>query len=354
MLFDRPLIAIDIGSSSIKMVELGGTDSARRLNRFAVEQLPPGLVTDGTITDTAPVQAALSKLVKSVGVKGRRATVSIGGSGVLIKKIAVPMGTDVAIDEQVNYAAEQAFQIDPAELYRDHVLLPTEDGKDGQIDALVVGARREIIEQYVSVVRGAGMRIGVIECSSFSLANIFEYSYGTVDGLCALISIGASYCQMSFLYNGRYIFNRDIPFGGEMYTRRIMEALGSSFENAEAMKLSASSGVQSAPQDVTSLISEVNSQIVGELNSTVAYFGQSGEIPAGTVLKYAFLTGGACRTVGLDAAIAAMLQVPVYPLNPFQRLQISEKKFQMDQLMAVSPMLAVATGAGMRQKGDKE
>ena len=80
MLFDRPLIAIDIGSSSIKMVELGGTDSARRLNRFAVEQLPPGLVTDGTITDTAPVQAALSKLVKSVGVKGRRATVSIGGS----------------------------------------------------------------------------------------------------------------------------------------------------------------------------------------------------------------------------------------------------------------------------------
>ena len=354
MIFKRPLVAIDIGSSSIKLVELDGKESSLRLRRFAVELLPPGLVTDGVITEPGAVKLALSKLAKSSGVNGRRASVSIGGSGVLIKKVPVPLGKDLSLDEQVNYAAEQAFQIDPGELYRDHIVLPEEAGKEGEIDALVVGARREIIEQYVSVIREAGMRLGVIECSAFSLANVFEYNYGIVEGLCAIISIGASYCQMSFLFNGRFIFNRDLPFGGEMYTRRIMESMGLTFENAEALKISASSGASSAPQDVTSLISSVNNQIVSDITSTLAYFVQSGDIPAGTPLKYAFLAGGASRTIGLDAAIAAMLQVPVYPLNPYQRIEFDDKKFSIDQLMAISPVLAVATGAGMRSLGDKE
>ncbi len=133
-----------------------------------------------------------------------------------------------------------------------------------------------------------------------------------------------------------------------------METLNQQYDSAESLKLAASMSSTGASPDVLKIISEINDQVVYDLNATLAYFMQSGDVAAGTTLKYAFLTGGASRTIGLDAAIATGLQAAVYQLNPFQRINVNDNKFQIDQLIAMSPVLGVVAGLSLRQMKDKE
>lgn len=348
-----PFLAIDIGSSSIKMVELTGKGASKTLKSFSVEDLPPGIVHDGVIQDVGPVQQCLHKMARGLNKKNRRVALSIGGSALVIKKVSIQIGKDIVLEEQIPFHAEQAFQLDPSTLYYDWAELPDRGNQTDAKDVLLVGARREIVEQYVACIREAGMRVGVIECSAFSAANIFEHNYGVIDGLVAVISIGASHTQISFILDGVFQFSRDIPIGGETYTRKIMDAMAQPYEGAEALKLAPSMNAAVATPEMTRIFTEVNELLVQDLNSTLTYFLQSSDTPQGAFLKYVFLSGGAARTPGLDTSIAAGLQAPVFPLNPFQRISVNDRKFPLEHMLSVSPVLGVAAGLALRTPRDK-
>lgn len=347
-----PLLAMDIGSSSIKIVELTGKPTAKNLKSFSIEMIPAGLVREGVIQDLGAFQGCLNEIARSVKGKERRVSLSLGGSALVIKRVAIQIGKDIVIEEQIPYHAEQAFQLDPSNLYFDWVLLPSRADRPESADVMLVGARREIVEQYITCVREAGLRIGVIECSAFSAANILEHNYGIIEGLVALISVGASHTQITFILDGVFQFSRDIPIGGEAYTRRIMEAANQSFEAAESLKLAASHSVGGSAE-ISAIFAEINEQIVYDLSSTMTYYLQSGEAPPGAVLKYAFLTGGAARTPRLDSAIAAGLQAAVYQLNPFQKINVNDRILPIDRVVSVGSVLAVATGLALRTYNDK-
>lgn len=357
MIFNRSLIAVDIGSSSIKMMELSG-GSSRKLKSYGIELLPPGAIDDGVILENSAVKDTVAKLASSMRVKGRRAAVSLSGSGVLVRKVTVPVGRDVGLEEQIPFHAEQAFQLDPSGLYYDFVRLPSNDGNPDEIDILLVGARRETVEQYVVCVKEAGMKLGVIECNAFSLFNAFEQNYGSMEGLVALVNVGASHTQIALINNGVFLFNRDIPIGGATYTRRIMELLGKSYDESERRKIAFSiSGTSESSEEILRVMGEINEQLVYELNGTLSYFLKTEAANSADTLKYVFMTGGASRTPGLDSAVASYLKAPVYPLNPFQRIEVSGNQFgasSLGHLATVSSVLGVATGLGLRRLQDKE
>jgi type IV pilus assembly protein PilM len=107
--------------------------------------------------------------------------------------------------------------------------------------------------------------------------------------------------------------------------------------------------------ELQKVINEINDQIVDEFKNTVTYFSQTQ--PEGietSPLGYLFMTGGGAGIPGLDAALAAATQVPVHMINPFQRIKVNEKKFPLATIMPQAPLLAIATGLGMRRKSDNK
>ena len=248
----------------------------------------------------------------------------------LIKKVGV-QAKDAGLAEQVYYEAEQQFQADMSEIYFDYAE-PGAGAQAGEGQPVVlVGAKREMVEQYIGVIRACGMRTGVVECGVFSVANMFEHNYGTVEGLTALVNIGASITQVSLVTQGEYVYTRDISIGGEEYSRRIMELLGVDRGNAETLKMGVSQGDGNVPQELHKVLGELNEQLVGEVQVTIDYFFQGADAAARSGgLTSVFLTGGGSRLLGLDAALAAALQIPVQIINPFQRIEINPKKFQID------------------------
>jgi type IV pilus assembly protein PilM len=352
-MLNRPFVAIDIGSSAIKVVELGGAKQ-KNLRALGLEVLPAGAVVDGMIQNQDAVEGVLRELLKKlkIGTRGRRAALALNGSSVLIKKVQVQV-KDNELAEQVYYEAEQHFQADMAEIYFDYTELPPAAGETGGQPVLLVGAKREMVEQYIALVRSVGMRTGIVECGVFSAANMFEYNYGVVEGLTAVVNIGASITQVGLVANGDYVYTRDIAIGGEEYSRRIMEVLAVDRDNAETLKVAVSQGDGSVPHELHKVLGELNEQLVAEIQVTIDYFFQSGEGAAkGGGLTSLFLTGGGSRILGLDAALAAALQIPVQIINPFQRVEVNPKKFQMDYILMQGHLYGVAVGLGLRASGD--
>jgi type IV pilus assembly protein PilM len=356
-MFNRPLIAIDIGTSAIKVVELSGMQR-KKLRALGLETLPPGTVANGVIQNEEAVREILGGLLKKLRLSttGRRAALSLGGSLVRLKRLQVAGLKEQSLEEQMYYEAEQYFQADMAEIYFSFDQVQGPPGPGGETSVVLVGAKREMVEQYIAVVRGCGLRTGVVECTAFSVGNMFEYNYGVLDGLAAIVNIGASASQISLFGRGQYLFTRDLPLGGDEYSRRIMETLGVDRNNAEALKIAVSQGENgpaAPPEGLTKVLGELNEQVVGEIQTTVEYFFQTGEIAAQEgALQAVYLTGGGARILGLDAALAASLQIPVQIVNPFQRVEVDPKRFQMEHILMQGHLYGVAVGLGMRNLDD--
>jgi type IV pilus assembly protein PilM len=351
-MFKRPLIAIDIGSSAVKIVELSG-GSQKKLLSMGMELVPAGAIVDGNIANAEVVAELVRNLLKRLNIspRGRRVALSLGGSSVLMKRVLIG-ASENTLEEQIYYDVQQHFQIDPSEIYYDYALMTADNPEVKDTPVLLVGSKRDLVENYIGMLHTVGMKAGVIECDVFSVSNMFEYNYGVVEALTAIVNVGANVTQVALLFRGEYVYTRDIAVAGEEYTRKIMDALGCDRPNAELLKIGASLGSKDVPPEVAPIINEINEQLVSEVHLTVDYFIQSGDIQTGA-LSSVFLTGGGARVLGLDAALAAVLQVPVQVINPFQRVDVNPRKFNMDTLMQQGHLYGVAVGLGLRAIGDK-
>lgn len=353
--FNRPLIAIDIGTSSIKMIELGGRH-ARELRAIGLETLPPGTVVDGTIQDVETVERIIRELLKKLKIitTGRRAAIAVGGNGVIIKRVNVDTSKGTELAEQIFYEAEQHFQHDMADLYFDYHELQPANKESTKKPVLLVGAKREVVELYIAAVRGAGLRVGVVDTDVFSVSNMFEHNFGMTEGLVGLVNIGATITQVSLVWRGQYLYTRDIAMGGQEYTRQMVDQMKIDRDNAESLKISASQGDGSVPAEAQKIFSSVNDQLVSEIKSTIEYFFSGGEMPVETgPLQAIFVTGGGSKMLGLDAAIAATMGTTVKILNPFHRIDVNPRKFQLDYLLMQGHLYGVAVGLGLRGIGDR-
>lgn len=355
MLSQRPLIALDIGSSSVKILELTG-GHRRKLAAIGLDLLPPGTIVEGEIRDESVVLEVCQGLMEKLRImpKSKRAAIALGGSAVTVKKIAVHLDPRGNVEEQIYYEAEQYLGRDISDLYFRFKLLSERPDEQGAVPVVLAGARRDLVEQHMSVVRRVGLRIGVVDCQPLCLTNMFEANYPPIEPAIAILNIGASVSQLVLMKNGQILFSRDIYIAGDEYTRQIAESLGVSYENAEGLKVAISVGEQSAPNEVKSVVDHLNQLMANEIRSAFEFYEHQGDAQRQGPITHLLLSGGGARVFGLDAALTAMLQLPVQMARPFQSIEVPMGKFDTDYILSQGHLYGVAMGLGLRLCGDHE
>ncbi|MGI9025785.1 MAG: pilus assembly protein PilM, partial [Burkholderiaceae bacterium] len=104
-----PLIGLDLSSSSVKLVELGGSEeSGFRLERYAIESLPKGAIADGNIENIEAVSEAVKRAVRKSGTRARNVAMALPSAAVITKRIVLPGGlSEEALEVQVESEANQ-------------------------------------------------------------------------------------------------------------------------------------------------------------------------------------------------------------------------------------------------------
>ena len=126
----RQLLGLDIGSSSIKLVQIKEQRGHHILQKFGVKELEPEVIVDGTVMDEGRVVSAIKELLAEQNVKLKQVAVSISGHAVIVKKITLPPMPDEELDAQVRLAAEQYIPFDINEVNLDFYVLPPSENPD--------------------------------------------------------------------------------------------------------------------------------------------------------------------------------------------------------------------------------
>ena len=353
MLFKKPMLSIDIGSSSIKAVEISG-GKQKKLRNLGLELLPRGAIEAGVVKEPEVVFKVFKTLVDRLKLvsRNRRIAISVSGVSTLIKRVAVSLNEDDDTNEALYEEAKQQFHSNLEDMYFRHQEIESSFVDEGHRAFILVAAKIATVEHYVELMHRVGLKVGIIDCDVFCLANMFDYNYPVADALTMAINVGASTTQVIFLYNGEFLFSREFFVGGNDISERIAEQLHVDFDNAEALKISASMGDQSIADRVRSSIQEVNAQIAAEINTTLSYF-QSEEM-SGRFAKvdHIFMAGGAASTLDLGTTISGVLKAPVQLINPFQRIDIKPSGIDMDYIMTQGALFGISMGLGLREIGE--
>jgi len=349
------LIGLDIGTSSIKFCQLKEGKRNYQLVNFGQAYLPPETIVDGAIIAGNTIIDTLKELFSAHKVKGRDVALSVSGHSVIIRKITLPTMTYQRLRESIQWEAEQYIPFDLNDVYLDfEILTPAESNRD-QMDVLLVAAKKEIVNDYVDVVRQAGLTPRVVEVDCFSVQNQFEVNYELpLTETIVLINIGAVVTNVNVISRGITMFTRDIyPIGGNLYTEELQKHLDVAFDEAEILKAGGELGSDAdavVPQEVERVIYSVSDTVASEIQRSLDFFfANSPE----SRLSRIFLSGGTAKIPSLYRIIEQKLGVPVEIINPFKNIEVDGNRFNLEYLRDVAPMAAVATGLSLRRIGDR-
>jgi type IV pilus assembly protein PilM len=255
--------------------------------------------------------------------------------------------TQEELEESIQWEAEQYIPFDVEDVNLAYQVLKG-GGSDGNMDVLLVAAKKDKIHDYTSVVTQAGRNPVLVDVDVFALQNCFEMNYDADDSEgVALVNVGASTTNVAIVKGATSIFWRDISVGGNHYNDALRKELNVTFEQAETLKRGQSvDGV--APDKLPAILASVNDFIGGEIQKTIDFFKNT---TPGESIARMVLAGGSARVPHLRESLAERFGVAVEPLNPFNRVQIG-KGISPETLDELSPSVSIAVGLASRRLGD--
>jgi len=341
------LVGLDIGSSSVKVCQLKQTKRGFQLQCFGMIPLPPEAIVDGSIMNATAVVDAVRELMASQRIKLKDVAVSVSGHSVILRKINLPVMTREELDESIQWEAEQYIPFDINDVNIDVSILNNHNDQ-GQMDVLLVAAKKDMINDYINVVREAGLQAGVVDVDSFAVQNAFEVNYSLPVGeTVALINVGASVVNINVVHSAISAFTRDIAQGGNQYTDEIQKQLNVSYDEAEALKIGGGGNDQDSvvPQEVERVMQQVSETIANDVQRSLDFYAATS---ADAAINRIYLSGGCAKVPALSRAVESKTGVPVESLDPFRQVDIGARGLDPQFLRMQAPLATVSVGLALR------
>lgn len=346
----KEIVGIDIGSSSVKLVQLREVKGGYQLVSLGMTPLPPEAIVDNAIMDSSSVVQAIRDLVESQKIKTKNVATSISGHSVIIRKVQLPIMTEEELEASIQWEAEQYIPFEISEVNLDFQILGPDPKDPSQMTVILVAAKKDFVNDYMAVFKECGLTPMVMDIDCFALENAFEANFGFgEDEVVALINMGASAMNVNILKGGGTVFTRDIQVGGNMFNEEIQKRLGLNGDDAEKVKLGGeAAGID--PEAVADVVTDAAETLAQEVQRSLDFFSATS---ADEKVQKLFIAGGVAKIAQVKSALEQRLGIPVEVLNPFQAIAVNDKGFDPEYIAAVGPLYTVATGLAMRRLGDK-
>src|SRR6266498_3370837 len=235
MLFGRKqsLVGLDIGSHTIKAVELEGESSRNyRMTRWGISAPLAEAIVDGEIMDRQLVTDAISNLLESRGIRSRN---------------------DVSLDFEILGASPN----DPK-----------------QMQVLLVAAKKDMVMSFSDLMREAGLQPIIVDVDSFAAQNALQanYDFGTEE-VVAILNIGAEITNINIIQGGVPYFTKDLQVGGNSFIEAAQRKFNlSQSEAAAAVRGESGGGLEMAP-----VVEQVCESVATALERAQVYLRTSNE-----------------------------------------------------------------------------
>lgn len=376
------VVGIDIGSRTIKVAELRGQGKDVVVTALGMAATPEGAVDHTGIYNGDAVAGALKEALQKSGASVSQAVVSIAGqASVLVRTLEVPRMSANELREHMQWEINRNIPFSESTVVSDFKVLADEDPNSQNMDVVMAISPQSAIDGIMACVKKAGRQLAAIDVEPMGLARSLDASYGDdwKDQTVCIIDLGHKTTSINIYKNGKLLMPRQVPIGGEMFTKAIADKTGVPMSDAEHTKLSidltnvpvaggggtqafqpynpfaeeaepAADAPAAEPAAITpaagggpaSAMNDVLSEFVSEVRRSIDYFKSRG---AG--VDRMSLCGGGAMMRGFAEYLGQSVGLPCDVYDPLKRLQVSAKKSQPEMLDQHRQEFAVAVGNGL-------
>lgn len=346
----KNVIGLDIGSSSIKLVELTEGKNGYRLQNLAISPLPPEAIVDGALMDSVTIVDTIKEMISTTKTKTKNVVTSLSGHSVIVKKITLPFMTEAELEESIQWEAERYIPFDINDVNIDFQIFGAGSENPDLMDVILVAAKKDIINDYVSVLVEAGLNPVIIDIDAFALENMIAINYEIEkDEIIAIANVGANVTNINIIKNNISAFTRDIFKGGNLITEELQRQLHIDYDEAEKIKIGSKIDVSSQPI-VQKVLKTASEALAIEIGNTLEFYQSTTTYEK---ISKLYLSGGGAKVKDFDIILQQQTGIPVEIINPFKKIEYSEKNFDIEYLREIGPVMAVGVGLASRKVGDK-
>jgi len=346
----KELIGLDIGSSGVKLAHMKGIGGEYKVKKYGVFPLTPDAIVDGAIMDHAVVIEGIRTALRELKVREKEVAISLSGHSVILKKVVLPTTTPEELEESIQWEVEQYIPFDIKDVRIDFQVIGPLKDDPSKMDVLLVAVKTDLVNDYLSVVKDAGLTPAIVDIDSIAVGNAFELCRSVSDEQVPMvINVGASFMNINILHAGIPLFTRDVPMGGGIYTSEIQKQLAVSYETAEELKTGRKDAEDRA-EKLTEIMRTVSTILATEAQRSHNFF--SATYPDRLVTKV-YLTGGGSKAKFLKESLAEKIGVEVEFFDPFEGLSLDERTVDPAAVSMNSMAGAVSIGLALRNLEDR-
>lgn len=341
----KPVIGLDISSTSVKLLELSRSGDRYRVESYTVKALPPNAVVEKNIADSAAVAEVVRSMVKQSKTKLKHAAVAVAGSAVITKMIDMPADlNDDAMEGQIAAEADQYIPFPLEEVALDFEVQGISPRNPDQVEVLLAACRRENVEVRQQVLADSDLIAEKVDIEAYCMERAFELIAEQLEDqegqVVAIIDIGATMTTLSVLVDGKTVYTREQLFGGRQLTEEIQRRYGLSREEAGLAKKQGG-----LPDDYEmEVLTPFKDAVVQQVTRSLQFFFSASQY---NDVDYIILAGGVASLEGLVGLIEEKLGTQTVVANPFARMSVSSRVNAVS-LANDAPALMIVTGLAMR------
>ena len=344
---EKSYLSLDIGSSSVKMLEVRGENRALQVLSAGIVPLPADAVQSNMVQDSESVTYAIQTLVEENRVKATEVVTAVPGPAVIIKRANFPAQDMQELRETILSEAGNFIPESLENVNLDYQIFDRSTDT-GIVDVLLVAVRKDVIESFLTPISDAGLSPIIVDVDYFALENMFELNYvSNLEDTVGLINIGARYSSVNIIKDGRSAFTGDVPLGGRHFTDMLAKELGLTESQAETLKITGT-GEGRQLEGAKRVIAVAYGQLFDEIQRAFSFFWTDPGDHIGSI----YLSGGTAQIPGLASAMSERLQVPVEVVDPFLSVTIN-RQANHEFIRQHASSLAVSVGLATRRPGDQ-
>jgi type IV pilus assembly protein PilM len=253
------------------------------------------------------------------------------------------------LQDTIHFEAEQYIPFDISDVNLDFQILGETENNPSQMNVFLVAAKKEMVNDYVSLANLAGLTPCIVDVEAFALQNTFEACYDVSSENVAVIDIGASKTSLNILKGNSSVFMRDVSLGCSQINQKIVSLIDCSYEDAEQLKYGENTDRISA-EDLKGIISSVVADWCTEIRRALDFFYST--YPEDQINKI-ILSGGGANIAEFRELLAIEASAEVDTINPFTGVYVDDARFEPGYMKQIAPQAAISMGLAMRRVDDK-
>ena len=290
-------VGLNIGFSSVSVVEIAGKNEKHRLLHFGFEPL----------RDTkakANLGEAVKRAMDNAGITAKEVNTSVAGQEVIVRYIELPQMAREELNSAIKFEAEKYIPFNIEDVVLDCQIL--DKSLQGKMKVLLVAAKKDLIDKQINLIEQVGLGTTLIDVDSFAIMNAFQMSNPRqITGTIALLNLGEQLSSINILKDNVSCFTRDILIGGDK-------------------------------MNVENLLSEIH----------LSFDYYENQFEKG--IERVFLNGESSGLAGLRDSLKESLNLEIRPWSAVEGLEIGPG-VDKEKLSAVANKLTVAIGLALRK-----